>query len=81
VTQGSAAAADSAGLCPLCGRANGCAMAAGADERCWCSDAAFSAASLDRAARAGAPAHCICARCATAARGNEETGRPMPELR
>jgi hypothetical protein len=56
-------------------------MAAGADERCWCSDAAFSAASLDRAARAGAPARCICARCATAARGNEETGRPMPELR
>ena len=67
----SAAAAGSADLCPLCGSDNGCAMAAGADVRCWCSDAAFAPASLDRAARAAGPPRCLCARCATGARDDE----------
>jgi hypothetical protein len=82
VTQRSASAAASAHLCPFCGRANGCAMAAGADERCWCADADFSPASLERAGRAGAPARCICARCAAAgAQGTEETRRAIPDAR
>jgi hypothetical protein len=53
--------------CPLCGEANGCAIAAGSATRCWCSQATFTAAVRERATNAGGAARCICARCAHAA--------------
>ena len=61
--------------CPLCGEANRCVIAAGAQERCWCVEESFEAALRDRAARAEGPPRCICARCAsaTAAKARAQT--------
>jgi len=52
--------------CPLCGEANGCAIAAGSPLPCWCVEASFERALVERAARAEGPPRCICARCAAA---------------
>ena len=58
--------------CPLCGKPNECAMAAGREpESCWC-----MTATMDPGALAAIPAEaqgkvCICARCAS--------GAPTPE--
>jgi hypothetical protein len=62
---GEARAGVAAHLCPLCGLANGCAMAAGSRTECWCVGAAFGADLRRRAAGAGGAARCICARCAS----------------
>jgi hypothetical protein len=65
--EGEARAGAAAHLCPLCGQANQCAMAAGSGTECWCVGAAFSADVLARGARAAGAARCICARCASGA--------------
>ncbi|MBV9890906.1 MAG: cysteine-rich CWC family protein [Rhizobacter sp.] len=57
-------APDAADRCPVCGEANGCAIAAAAAGPCWCVDASFSASVCARAALAGGASRCICARCA-----------------
>jgi hypothetical protein len=64
--------------CPLCGEANGCAIAAQRQAPCWCVDASFDAALRARAARAEGPPRCICARCASAAvaAGNDSALTP-----
>jgi len=64
--------------CPLCGEANGCAIAAGSQLPCWCVDASFERALVERAARAGGLPRCICARCASAAvaAGNDSALTP-----
>jgi hypothetical protein len=59
------APARTAHLCPLCGQANRCAMAAGNSNGCWCVGAAFSAELLLRAASSAGAVRCICVRCAT----------------
>ena len=78
MTDRSSAVATSARLCPLCGEANDCAMAAGESAACWCSGAVFPAQLRERAA--SSPARCICARCAAAA-PREHPSPPVPDLR
>jgi hypothetical protein len=69
---GEASIADAAQLCPLCGLANGCAMAAASSIECWCIGAEFGADLLARAANSAGAERCICARCASG------TARPSP---
>jgi len=62
-----------ASLCPLCRRANGCALAAAAGGQavatpCWCVTAAMAPAALARASAIDGGAACVCAACATGAR-------------
>jgi hypothetical protein len=71
-----ASAAAGADRCPLCGEANGCALAAGSQSPCWCVDQAFDAALRARAARADGPPRCICARCAGTTAGRVAVPRP-----
>ncbi|MEJ7688568.1 MAG: cysteine-rich CWC family protein [Variovorax sp.] len=59
---------EAASRCPLCGEANRCAMAVaretGAPQPpCWCLEAEFSPALLDRVPAAARGRACICARC------------------
>jgi hypothetical protein len=60
-----------ASVCPLCRRANGCAMA-GSDEGgdaaspCWCVAAAIDPATLARASALDGGRACVCAACAAA---------------
>jgi hypothetical protein len=61
---GAPSPAAAAHLCPLCGRGNGCAVAAGASAPCWCVDAVFAIGARERARHAVGPARCICAQCA-----------------
>jgi hypothetical protein len=63
--------------CPLCGEANGCAIAAASRAPCWCVEASFDAALRERAARAEGPQRCICARCASTTVG-QATARTPP---
>jgi hypothetical protein len=55
-------------LCPLCGGANECAVAA--DQRdvhgCWCWAASFAAATLEQLPEAARGSACVCRRCAEA---------------
>jgi hypothetical protein len=64
--------------CPLCGEANGCAIAAGSQSPCWCVDASFDRALRERAARIGGPPRCICARCAGAATTRDAAAQTPP---
>ena len=62
----------SAGICPLCRRPNGCAMAAAGAERagappCWCVAAVFAPAALAQASALDGGAACLCAACAAGA--------------
>ena len=54
--------------CPLCGRANDCAVArCGSFEvDCWCRDVAVSRESLARLPEADRGRACLCPRCANA---------------
>ncbi|MEZ5620265.1 MAG: cysteine-rich CWC family protein [Burkholderiaceae bacterium] len=55
------------GRCPLCGGANGCAMAAGDhDAPCWCTQVGFAPELLARVPAAARGLACICRRCAKA---------------
>jgi len=58
-----------AAVCPLCGGANACAMAAGGADGspCWCVAATFGDALLARVPAAARGRACICAACAAAA--------------
>jgi hypothetical protein len=76
VTDGAHAA--SAGRCPLCGEANGCAIAAGSPATCWCVEASFDAALRERARRIEGAPRCICARCASASIGEAAAPTPPP---
>jgi len=56
--------------CPLCGRPNGCAIAAGRDPAgCWCQEARFPSGLLDllaqeaRAANSEQAPACVCEEC------------------
>lgn len=55
-------------LCPICGQANACAMAAAVDGEapppCWCVNASFSSAVLDLVPAEAQGRRCICAACA-----------------
>jgi hypothetical protein len=60
-----------ASVCPLCRRANGCAMAASdgggdAASPCWCVAAAIDPATLARASAHDGGRSCVCAACAAA---------------
>ncbi|MGZ8259342.1 MAG: cysteine-rich CWC family protein [Caldimonas sp.] len=70
-----------ADVCPLCGRANGCAMAAGGGAPCWCADVDVAPSALARAAQVAGPAHCLCARCAVALANGRESPQPSPGSR
>jgi hypothetical protein len=53
--------------CPLCGRPNECAVAAGQDaESCWCMTATMSPSALASIPPDAQGKVCICARCAAA---------------
>jgi Cysteine-rich CWC len=50
--------------CPLCGGANGCAMAAGCNgEACWCTKVTVTAAMLERVPAERRGVACFCAAC------------------
>ncbi|HCL87544.1 MAG TPA: hypothetical protein DIC45_13865 [Comamonadaceae bacterium] len=52
-------------LCPLCGQANACAMAAGLPAAdCWCMAAPVSRAALARVPEPQRGKRCICPHCA-----------------
>jgi hypothetical protein len=57
-----------ASRCPLCGRPNGCAMAAGGQEPCWCASATISPETLAQIPAALRDVACLCAECATGVR-------------
>jgi hypothetical protein len=52
--------------CPLCGRPNRCALAAGSSAvaPCWCADAAISRDRLALVPEAARRVACLCAACA-----------------
>ena len=53
--------------CPVCGEANGCAMAADPDaSHCWCFDATISTETLELVPAEARGTVCVCARCASA---------------
>lgn len=52
-------------VCPICGRANLCAMAAGeTDEPCWCTQVVIDPRVLDRVPPEMLGVVCVCAACA-----------------
>jgi len=52
--------------CPLCGKPNECAVAAGRDpESCWCMTATMSPSALASIPAEAQGKICICARCAS----------------
>ena len=54
--------------CPLCGKPNECAVAAGRDpESCWCMTATMSPNALTAIPAEAQGKACICARCAAGA--------------
>ncbi|WP_338799029.1 cysteine-rich CWC family protein [Acidovorax sp. DW039] len=54
-----------AGKCPLCGQANGCAIAAGQPPHtCWCMQASISPEALGRLPPSEQGTRCICPHCA-----------------
>lgn len=61
----------SAGLCPICGQPNLCAMEAARitgimSEPCWCSKVAFSKSVLDRIPAEATNTACVCESCRAA---------------
>ncbi len=51
--------------CPLCGKPNHCAMAAGNDaSECWCRDIEIDSAALERLPPEAVGRYCICRDCA-----------------
>jgi hypothetical protein len=54
--------------CPLCGGDNACAPATDGtfERRCWCEDASFDRALLDRIPAAAGGRACVCRSCAAA---------------
>ena len=70
------------GRCPLCGRANACALACGASgsggrgaaTACWCVGVTFDRAALQRVPEAARGRAGVCAACAAHAAG--ATGSP-----
>ena len=66
-----------AGVCPLCGAGNACAMAGGGgtDLPCWCVAASFSDDLLERVPPAARERACICAACAAVALDASGSGR------
>ena len=58
--------------CPLCGKPNECAVAAGRDaESCWCVTATMSPSALASIPAKAQGKVCICARCAAGAQGKD----------
>jgi hypothetical protein len=55
--------------CPLCGRPNGCAVAASGrfETPCWCTETTFAPELLARIPVAERGRSCVCAACAAAA--------------
>jgi hypothetical protein len=54
-------------VCPLCQRANGCAMASASGDAatpCWCVAAVLDPAALVRSTALDGGASCVCAGCA-----------------
>ncbi|THF77280.1 cysteine-rich CWC family protein [Cohnella fermenti] len=65
LTNGGAGARIDPSVCPLCGKENGCAMAAGrAPESCWCFAASLSADALGRIPPEAKGQSCLCRECA-----------------
>lgn len=62
--------------CPLCGRANQCAVAAAGrfDVPCWCSGAVIHPAVLARVAPADQGRACLCPACARGAAPGQPPG-------
>jgi hypothetical protein len=60
-------------VCPLCGAANDCGLAAGAST-CWCFTATIPAAAIAQVPEAARDRSCICAACA----GQTEAAPPSP---
>jgi hypothetical protein len=65
----SASSASTPGLCPLCGKANQCAMeiekiTGQKQPPCWCTQVDFSAGLLDRVPADSRGRACICPACA-----------------
>ncbi|MBL8730005.1 MAG: cysteine-rich CWC family protein [Planctomycetes bacterium] len=50
--------------CPLCGKPNACAIAAGSDRPCWCAGVTIDAAALQRVPPAARGRACVCTDCA-----------------
>lgn len=65
-------------LCPLCGGANECAMAAGQGEAnsCWCWSISVAVATLERVPEAARAIACVCRRCADAGASRGSAGSP-----
>ena len=59
--------------CPLCGRANKCAVAAGrAVDSCWCYRATLSPAALAAVPPESAGKRCLCPACGRDSGGNQD---------
>lgn len=67
-------------VCPLCGSANECQMAAVCAYKglCWCEHEEFSPVLLDRVPDQARGVVCICRRCVVAARFAVARSRPLP---
>ncbi|MDT3426699.1 hypothetical protein J2Z22_002233 [Paenibacillus forsythiae] len=64
-------AAQSAGTCPLCGKANGCAGAAGRSHAdCWCMNEIFPQELLEQVSKERLGKACICKECLEAFKRN-----------
>lgn len=62
---------ESAGICPLCGRDNGCAGAAGrSHEGCWCAGEVFPQEIFERVPEEFIGKACICKECLDAFKRN-----------
>ncbi|NKI18935.1 cysteine-rich CWC family protein [Spongiibacter sp. KMU-166] len=55
-------------LCPLCGQANQCAVAANRDPAtCWCMSTPINRTAVATAREQRLPQYCLCPQCGTAA--------------
>ncbi|MBV7564685.1 cysteine-rich CWC family protein [Pseudomonas sp. sia0905] len=66
--------------CPLCGKANGCVIAAGqSDVPCWCFEAQIDPTALERLTPEQRNQACLCPACAGAVRiaaSRKQDGEP-----
>jgi hypothetical protein len=64
-------------VCPLCGSANACGVAAGA-ENCWCFSSSISGEVLKQVPAAAKARACVCAACAAGQSKSAESSVDAP---
>ncbi len=61
-------------ICPLCGKDNQCAVAAGQNSGCWCQHQSFDRQLLESQTGNEAMARCICQNCVEQAGEDRDAG-------